>query len=146
MIKEHYHYLESKKFQYFSFVSEGLQGQIIKIVQFILDEDNLWNLGFGDWHKGKIDDQVMSNNNDVSKVINTVGKIVYDFFEHYPDRIVSIKPVDEKRKRLYNYVFQRHIIEIEPNFDVIGFIDNKSEVYSAIKNYDSFEIKLKSKL
>ena len=58
--------------------------------------------------KGKIDDIVVTNNYDVAKVMRTIAKIVYVFFEHYPERTVYIEPVDEKRKRLYNLIFQRH--------------------------------------
>ena len=63
--------------------------------------------------------------------------------EKYPDRTVYIEPVDEKRKKLYNLVFQRHFVEIEPLFDVIGYISEDPEAYSLEKNYDSFDIKLK---
>ncbi len=145
MISEHYRFLGSKNYTRYFFESIGKQGKVVKIVEFSLDKNNRWNLGFGDWRMGKIDDTVITNNHDVAKVISTVAKIVYIFFEKYPNRVVTINPVDDKRKRLYNIVFQRHITEIEPNFDLIGYINEKPETYSIEKNYDIFELKLKSK-
>ena len=141
MVNEHYSYLSSKKQHYFSFVSEGRQGRVVKIVAFTFYKENRWNLGFGDLRHGEIDDSIVTNNHDLLKVIQTVTKIANDFFEQYPDRIVRIVPVDEKRKRLYNRVFQRHISEIKPNFEVTGFIGEESETYTIEKMYDFFEIK-----
>ena len=143
MIDKHYRFLGSKNYTRYFFESEGKQGKIVKIVQFTFYKDNRWNLGFGDWKRGNIDDTIVSNNHDAIMVIRTVAKITLDFIEKYPDRIVYIEPVDEKRKKLYNLVFQRHFVEIEPLFDVIGYISEDSEAYSLEKNYDSFDIKLK---
>ena len=145
MIEQYYNFLGSKNHTYFFFESEGKQGKIIKIVEFSPYKGNRWNLGFGDWQNGKINDSIITNNHDAMMVIRTVSKITLHFFEHYPDRIVYINPVDEKRKKLYNLVFKRHFLEISPIFDVIGYINEESETYSIEKNYDSFEIKLKIK-
>lgn len=145
MIDKHYRFLGSKNYSRYFFESEGRQGKVMKVVNFSLDKSGRWNLGFGDWRKGQIDDTIITNNYDVAKVIRTIAKITYTFFEQYPDRIVLIKPVDEKRKRLYNLVFQRHISDFEATIEVIGFINQQPETYSVEKNYDTFEIKLKSK-
>ena len=145
MIDEHYRFLDLDNYTRFIFVSEGKQGKVVKGVLFTPNKSNRWNLGFGDLNKGMIDDSVITNNHDVAKVMRTIVKIVYLFFEHYPDRKVIIKPVDEKRKTLYNLIFQRHLSDIQTNFEVIGFIGRKKETYSSNKNYDAFEIKLKSK-
>jgi hypothetical protein len=143
MINEHYRYLaSSNKTQYF-FESEGLQGKIMKVILFTYIEDNLWNLGFGDWHKGKVDDSVVTNNQDLVKVISTVAKVAYHFFEDFPERSIEIKAVDERRKKLYNYVFQKHFKEIEPLFQITGFRNNIEELYSPNSFYDSFILKPK---
>lgn len=143
MVNEHYSFSNEANKTLFTFESEGTQGKILKVVLFTLDDDNRWNLGFGDWHNGYVNDTIISNNHDVAKVIGTIARIVYTFFEEYPDRVVFIQPVDERRKRLYNIVFQRHILEIETDFKIIGFIGEETEMYSIKKNYDAFEIKLK---
>ena len=72
MINEFYEYLDSEDRTRFFFVSEGKQGKIIKMVLFTHLRDNLWNLGFGDLHKGQIDDSIISNNHDIVKLIGTI--------------------------------------------------------------------------
>jgi hypothetical protein len=143
MITESYPLLASKNNCRFFFESEGIQGKIVKIVLFTPMKDNRWNLGFGDWHKGEVDDLVVSNNQDIVKIMQTVVKAIYLFFEVYPQRIVVFKPVDEKRKKLYNFILKKHINKIEPYFQITGFINENAEFYNSEKFYDYFEIKLK---
>jgi hypothetical protein len=100
-------------------------------------------LAFGDWKKDDFDDKVMTNNQDVVRVIATVAKVTYCFFEDYPDAILVIDPVDEKRKKLYNIVFQRHAKTIKETFIIMAAIGEKYEIYSPLKMYDSFELSLK---
>lgn len=77
--------------------------------------------------------------------MNTVAVALYQFLETYPEKIIRIRPIDEKRKRLYNTIFQRRIHEIEPNFYVFGKKGNKFEVYSPHKTYKIFQLRLKEK-
>ena len=145
MISEAYAYFPIGDKLLFGFVSNGINGDILKIVIFTLTKDGKWNLGFGDWRNKDIDDKVMTNNHDVVKVIGTVAKVTYDFFKKYPDAIVVINPVDEKRKKLYNVVFQRHYSFIENDFQIIAQRGELIEGYSPNEMYDSFELFLKSK-
>ena len=91
MITETYQYLFTNGKTQFVFQSEGIQGNIIKIVQFSILNNGKWNLGFGDFKAGLIDDKVLSNNHDVVRVISTVAKITIDFFEKYPKSMVVIE-------------------------------------------------------
>jgi hypothetical protein len=143
MITDAYVYLSTNDKTQYAFESEGIQGKIIKIVKFSQLNNGYWNLGFGDWEDGNINDKVISNNQDAIKVIKTVAKVTIEFFKEYPKSIVVIDPVDEKRKKLYNIAFQRHYKEIEPIFNVIGFFENKKVKFSLGKDYDGFEISLK---
>ena len=77
------------------------------------------------------------------RVIRTVAKATIEFFEQYPKSTVTIQGVDEKRNKLYNLVFKRHLKDIEPIFDVIGIIKSEKETYSPEKYYERFELKLK---
>ena len=77
------------------------------------------------------------------KVISTVAKAAFDFINEYLNRTIVINPVDDKRKLLYNRVFQRNIKDIETLFVITGIIEKKGEIYISEKIYDSFEIKLK---
>jgi hypothetical protein len=143
MIKDAYSYADVKEGKLFAFQSEGSQGLIVKIVQFTFEGNDVWNLGFGDLDDGDIDDSVVTNNHDAMKVIRTVAKITLEFFVKYPTSIVKIRPVDEKRKKLYNIVFIRHFKDIEPIFDVKGSREGKKEPYSPNNYYNRFELKLK---
>ena len=146
MITDSYEFLTTIKKNRFIFESEGVQGKIIKIVLFTPLENSEWNLGFGDLIKGEINDSIVSNNQDVFMVMKTIAKIITVFLQEYPKSIIVIKPVDEKRKRLYNGIFHRHFNDIEPLFDLKGIIKNEKEPYLPKKNYDSFEITLKFEL
>jgi protein tyrosine phosphatase len=143
MITEAYSYIAIENKTVFVFHSEGSQGTIVKVVEFTLTDEKTWNLGFGDWSNGDIDDTIVTNNHDAMRVIRTVAKATIEFLEEYPKRVITIQAVDEKRNKLYNLVFQRHFKEIEPIFDVFGLIKGKKESYSTQKYYERFELKLK---
>ena len=146
MINEHYPYIATQKNTIFFFESVGSQGNIVKAVVFELTKKGKWNLGFGDMRDDyTVDDKIISNNQDVFKVISTVAKIAYAFIETYPDRTLTIVPVDEKRKILYNRVFQRHFEDIDKQFEVVGTIKDYDEPYSIDKIYDEFTLKYKNK-
>lgn len=145
MINKYYRFLGEENNTLYYFQSEGKQGKVIKVVQFALDNDNFWNLGFGDLQNIEVNDTILTNNHDAAKVLGTVARIIYRFFEQYPNETVVIKPVDEKRKRLYNLIFQRHFKEINEDFEIIGILGYKIEPYSISQNYDFFIVKLKSK-
>jgi hydroxypyruvate isomerase len=141
MITDYYNYIDIKDKIEYLFTSKGKQGIIVKIVSFTFLEDNLWNLAFGDVHKGDFDDTVISNNHDITKIIGTVAKITYEFSAAFPSRNIHIKPVDEKRKRLYNHVFRRHYAVINNTFQIIGVKNGIEEPYSIDKVYDIFKLK-----
>jgi hypothetical protein len=91
----------------FKFTSEGDKGTIEKIVEFEQIREKVWNLGFGDVVGDDWTDNVVSNNNDMRVVIQTVANSVYSFFDYYPDDEVFIEPSDYQRKILYNRAFQQ---------------------------------------
>ena len=80
------------------------------------------------------------------KVIRTVANVTVEFFKQYPDSVVVIEPVDEKRKKFYNLIFQRYYKDINPYFNILGKSENQEETYLIEKFYDSFEISLKFEL
>jgi hypothetical protein len=145
MIKDHYQYVASITEENYLFISEGIKGKILKFVEFTHLINNDWNLGFGDLKGGIVDGVIMTNNQDVVKVIGTVAKITYEFFNKYPYAVVIIKPVDDKRKKLYNIVFQRHFKDIDARFHILAYIGGRKESYLSSKIYDSFELSLKQK-
>lgn len=142
MINDPYPYLSSKNNTWFFFESEGTRGKIPKVVAFRDYGNNIWNIGFGELRQGKIQDLVISNNQDIVRVMNTVAHIIYIFFETHPEAILQIRPVDEKRKRLYNGIFQRRFAEIDKKFRVVGTREEMDEPYSPKQFYDKLEISL----
>lgn len=110
-------------------------------------KNNIWNLGFGDV-KGKTwSDTAISNNNDFRKVLQTVVNAVHLFLEAYPDRQIFFKPVDYKRKLLYNRIFQQKWHEIEVLFTIKAIIlensNPKFENYDPKNRYDYFIVQKK---
>ena len=143
MISETYDYLPSESKNIYIFESKGEQRSILKGIVFSQFEGNLWNLAFGDIQNGDINDSVVSNNQDIVKIIGTIAKIVYEFSNQYPNRDILINPVDDKRKKLYNHVFRRHFDTIKLDFHVTGISDGVDEDYSPEKVYDIFKLKRK---
>lgn len=143
MLKESYNYLASPDKTIYLFQSEGENGNIVKVIAFAPVGRNLWNVGFGDLHEEHVDDSVISNNHDIVKLISTVAKAIYEFSDEFPSRRIQIKPVDEKRKRLYNHVFRRNYEAINAIFQIKGINSRKKENYSPEKFYDKFELKRK---
>ncbi len=142
MIDNPYIFLSSRRSTWFVFESEGVMGKIPKLVTFEPYGENRWNVGFGDFKRGIADDSAISNNGDVSRVLNTIAQIIREFFTENPDAIVEIKPIDEKRKRLYNLVFQRHFEKIISDFQIKGLKGGFFETYSPNEFYDGFEIRV----
>lgn len=122
----------------FAFVSEGRRGQVLKLIRFDEVREGFWNLAFGDAVQGELRDSVVSNNNDVAKVLNTVALAVYEFFYTHPAAKLVLMPVDERRRRLYNAVFRRRQQEIETTFRVLGGIGDRVEAYNPANLYDVF--------
>jgi len=107
----------------FVFFSEGIKGRVMKavIISPYDPKRNRWNLAFGDvGADGEVDDSVVTNNNDVAKVIGTVAAAARSFSEKHPQSALVIYPVDEKRKRLYNAVIHRRFVEIQTIFEIYG--------------------------
>lgn len=144
MIKDNYPLRDFKEKTIFLFVSQGKKGQILKGILFQkMDEVNNYNLAFGDVINKKMDDEVITNNGDAKMVISTVVKAVYIFFKTYPEAILEIDPVDEKRTRFYNYIFKSRYKEIETRFILRGYSNNQWESYDIQKRYQKFDISLK---
>ena len=127
----------------YMFKSVGTQGVVNKMIVFQKIAGTRYNLSFGDFKGGRIDDEVITNNGDLVKVISTVAQSVYLFFEHYPDASIEIEGVDDKRKRLYNTIFQRRRTEIDVYFEVKGWSDGEFIVMQEEYFYEKFIIQLK---
>ncbi|ADB42319.1 DUF6934 family protein [Spirosoma linguale] len=109
----------------FEFVSVGNNGDILKVVEFIvLDEDgHIYNLGFGDVNPltGEWDDKSVSNNGDRNKILATVGSIVVSFLDTYTEAAVYAQGSTRIRNILYQRTIERFWQEIAGLYDVRGY-------------------------
>jgi hypothetical protein len=134
----------------FRFTSIGEERSIEKVIEFrkIPNSFNRWNLGFGDVSGDDWNDDVISDNNDLRKVLQTVANSVYEFLVMHPNAQLFIVPLDKQRMLLYNRVFQQKWTDIEPIFDVKGILVinkiSKVEPYNPRKLYDYFVVKQKN--
>ena len=131
----------------FEFISEGPKGKIPKVV--IYSETNLkgfYNLGFGDKNEetGKIDDNVVTNNDDSLKVLATVAATVYAFTDKNPEYWVFASGVTESRTRLYRIGITNNLKEIEKDFEVYGLVDDVWVKFKKGTEYRAFLVKRKT--
>jgi hypothetical protein len=127
---------------HYRFVSKGLSGDIIKLVNYENYEDDIWNLAFGDANEDEtdFDDTTISDNGDMRKVIRTIFETGVIFTDTHPKRNILIIPVDRQRQILYNRVFSDKYEEIEEHFIIEG-INSKisdAEKYIPSKSYKAF--------
>jgi hypothetical protein len=132
----------------FRFTSIGKERSIEKIIEFTYIPNRPWNLGFGDVQGDDWQDNVVSNNNDFRKVLQTVANAIHQFCDMYPNSEIAIFPLENRRKLLYNRVFQQKWHEIEPLFTVKAVDMDKEnpqfESYYPRKMFDFFVIKRKT--
>lgn len=127
-------------FSEFEFISEGPKGKIKKMVRFIRMFGNLYNLGFGDFEgsSGKINDIIITNNNDSLKVLATVGFIIHDFTSKNPNSFILIKGSTLSRTRLYRRGVSKYWDYISVEFVVYGQRDGDWELFKFNENYTAF--------
>lgn len=143
MIGETYLFKDLYDGKKFMFISSGPNGDILKQVIFERLKPDFYNLGFGDFINYRVSDSAVSNNNDLQKVMNTIGAIIYQFFEINPNATILIIPVNEKRSKLYHTIFKRRINEINRIFVLKGFDGEEWNIYETDKIYQEFKISKK---
>ena len=144
MKRKAYETIQNEDKTVFKFTSTGGKGVIVKVVSFYSEGGNTWGLGFGDeTTENEFDDRVISNNNDIFRVIQTVANTIHDFMEAHPGCNVLIEGVDVKRKALYNQVFKRKWEEIRTQFTVFGVSETNIESYDPKKTYGMFVVSKK---
>lgn len=125
----------------FEFVSEGIRGNIPKLV--IYSEThlhNFYNLGFGDKDEttGDIDDEVVTNNGDSEKVLATVASTLYIFMEKFPDAMVFASGSSKARTRLYRIGIGNNLAEIQKDFDIYGLVENGWKPFEKQIEFNAF--------
>ena len=125
----------------FEFVSEGIHGNIHKLVVYSQTHlHNFYNLGFGDKDDvtGQIDDEVVTNNGDSEKVLATVASTLYIFMDKFPDAMVFATGSTKARTRLYRMGISHNLSDIEADFEVFGLVDNSWQPFQKHTEFDGF--------
>jgi hypothetical protein len=131
----------------FNFISEGPKGRIPKLIE--IKETNLkgfYNLAFGDkdLKTGKINDLIVTNNNDTEKVLATVVGAVYAFTDINPDAWVYATGSTEARTRLYRMGINKYLSEVENDFEIYGELGDNWCVFDKGTDFEGFVVKRKN--
>jgi hypothetical protein len=145
---ERYDYF-TNDYQAYEFYSEGPKGRIRKLVIFskVPDtEPSIYNLAFGDAHlvTGKLDDEVISNNEDRDIVLATVANTIATFCDHYGNHYIYAEGSTPSRTRLYQMGIAGLWDEISQDFEVYGLNNSNWQAFKPYGvNYEAFLVKRK---
>lgn len=143
---EKYNIRASDSLMEFEFVSSGVKGDILKIVQYnptgVL---NVYNLAFGDKSPdtGDFSDSVVSDNGDSQKVLATVAQTALTFLKANPEAMIFAKGLTVTRTRLYQRGIATNIDEISQILDIKGFVNGAWEPFKKGVNYEAFMVNKK---
>lgn len=141
-----YDYSTEGEAKLFKFTSEGIKGNIKKLVVYsqMLQED-VYNLAFGDYDEAtnSIDDTVITNNNDSQKVLATVASTLYAFTDKHPNVWVYATGSNSARTRLYRMGITANLEAILEDFEVYGLSDDAWRQFEKGKEYEAFLVKRK---
>ncbi len=143
---ERYELSVGSKLMAYKFVSKGPKGQITKLVRYTeTNLENMYNLGFGDYNKetDNIDDEVITNNGDSQKVLNTVAATVRAFSAKYPDAKIFATGSTIARTRLYRIGITNNLSEIQKDFKVYGLKNDTWHKFKKGENYEAFLVERK---
>ena len=138
-----------KTFWNITFIAKGRKGAIKKVVRFTkMDTSTLtyYNLGFGDWNEkeNKIDDFIVSNNQDAERVLATVSATVVDFTNHHLEVFIFAQGSSASRTRRYQMGLNKYWEQIAPMFEVFGLVEDQGFLpFEKGKNYSAFIVKRK---
>ncbi|AXE17571.1 hypothetical protein DR864_07415 [Runella rosea] len=137
----------SQEHTHFAFISEGKQGQIIKIIAYqntgeLSNDRPIYNLGFGDYNllTKEVDDKVVTDNGDMEKVLATITHTVPLFFSHHPNAILEVSGSTKGRTRLYQMLITKYMAELADFVIIYGLNDEVGELELFIpdKKYSRF--------
>ena len=130
----------------FSFISEGKNGKIEKVIRYEKITNDVFNLGFGDKDPitGKINDKVVTNNGDTEKVLATVVSTVFTFTERNPNAYIYATGSNHVRNRLYRRGITKYLSEALDTFAIYGMLPNQEfEIFNPNTDYVGFLLHLK---
>ena len=131
----------------FSFISEGTNGKVEKVIRYEKITNDVFNLGFGDKDPitGKINDKVVTNNGDTEKVLATVVSTVFTFTERNPNAYIYATGSNHVRNRLYRRGITKYLSEALDTFAIYGMLPNQEfEIFNPNTDYVGFLLHLKN--
>jgi hypothetical protein len=144
-----YEYQTEDELHYFEFTSVGPKGNIKKIVEYTkVSVDDIYNLAFGDYDEeaDKLNDKIVTNNGDSTKILATVVSTVYAFSGRYPNAWVFATGSTEVRTRLYRMGISNNLEELKEDFYVYGMkMDESFEEFIIGEDYLGFLVTRKNK-
>jgi len=110
----------NKSYTEFNFISEGNLGKIEKSIKYQEMQEGVYNLGFGDKNPitGEIDDTIVTNNGDMTKILATVAFSMYLFTKNNPNLWIYVTGSSQSRMRLYRMAINKYIEEISKDFAI----------------------------
>lgn len=130
----------------FSFISESKDKRIEKLIMYDPIEVDLYNLAFGD-RKNKdtldIDDKIVSNNNDFSKIFSTIVHTFPKFFEKNPASSIFFQGSTKQRTKVYGWIISRRYKEFNLEYDIFGGSGDSIENFVKLKEYEYYIIQKK---
>lgn len=136
----------SENYISFEFVSEGRNGSIKKKIIFtIIEEPNIWNLGFGDIDSltGEINDLAKSGNGDSEKILATVAQATLTFTKYHPESLIFAEGSTPIRTRLYRIGISQYFDVISETFLIWGLLNNEWQSFEKNTDYQAFLVKRK---
>jgi hypothetical protein len=132
----------STKEERYIFESIGTKGKILKVVKFFEIDENLYNLGFGDFDPitNQIDDKVVSDNGDLIKVMATVIGLALKFLDDNPMAMVFFEGSTPQRTQFYQWIINRYYDDMVEIIEIYGVSNGESEPFQKTKVYESFLI------
>ena len=132
----------------YTFNSVGPRGEIQKLVTFRLAQTQpmvVYNVAFGDVTKREIgfDEDVISDNGDRDKVLQTVASIIVLFCRRHPQAYVVARGRSPARNRLYQMMISNRLAEIEDRCEIFGILGSVAFAFKKNINYDGFLVKVK---
>ena len=108
-----------------------------------IDIKGYYNLAFGDLDvkTREINDGVITNNGDATKVLATVVSTVYAFTGKYPEAYIFATGSSDARTRLYRMGITNNLEELKNDFYVYGLkVDETFESFIVGEDYLGFLI------
>ena len=133
---------ESLKFE---FESIGKQGMVNKIIRYTeTNIPRLYNLSLVDsLDDGTESDTIVSNNQDMEKVLATVVNTFNVFLRAHPHAQIFFTGSTPARTRLYQIAIARELSQAMNLFEIKGLTDAGFEEFVPNKTYQAFVFSLK---